>query len=217
MKKDKFIQNKLYEYIDNIKPPYEIIADAVVIVKKREKNNYSRTSGYRFFKAFAAIAAAVIVLVLAFNLFSGKPGDTVIKYDITDLGRMSIELSQVKQINENIRLLENEQMSVECYSFFDRSTGKELVISLKYKISSESGIDEVYIFADMKKGLTSFEEFKDYTEKNIGSVSIFLNEYYRNGEFYTNAYFNANNIDYYVIIMSPGYGQGKYYLENLIL
>jgi len=216
MKKDKFIQKKLNEYADSIKPPCFIIEDAANIVKSNAAYRKYTLPKYSFIKAFSAAAAAIAVFICAILLINNIGSTDVPNYSIAALGRNSIELSDIKDINEKILVIEEYNMSVECYAFFDRASYDTVTIYAKYKIIGEKGVDEVYILADINKGLIGYEDFKSYNKRQINKTDVCFKESYLNGEYYTKAYFNIDNIDYYVIVMSSEFGRGYYHLEKLL-
>ena len=222
MKKDKFIEKKLNEYVSSIKPPNGIISDALNVMKGSRSKTAMRTfSMQRFFKVGTSIAAAIVVLFFVFNkidiIRKGNNLDSeVVEYNLADLGKKSITFSEVSQKNENILFLDIKNMSANCNLFYDRNSDNTLMISVKYKILSESGMDEVFVIADLNNSFKELEYFKKFGVVKRGDISIYAKEFYENGEYYTHAYFRKNDIDYYVIMMSPSYGQDEFYLNKLL-
>ena len=91
------------------------------------------------------------------------------------------------------------------------------MVSVKYNILSGNGMDEIFIIAVINKGLKELEYFKLFKVIKYGDISVYAQEYYENGEYYTNAFFSKDKIDYYLIMMSPSYGQAEFYLESLLI
>lgn len=221
MKKDKVIEKKLNEYADSIKLPCNIIYDAINVMKNAKTRPVMRTfSMQRFFKAAALLSVAAVVLIFALNIFNiiGNTGKIeIVKYNMEDLGKKNIAFSAISQINENILFLDMENMSTSCNLFFDRTTKKTVMVSVKYNIISDSGNDEVFLIADIKNGLKEYEHFKSFRLFESEGISVYAKTYYENGEYYTNAFFSKDGIDYYIIMMSPSQGQDKFYLQKLLL
>ena len=221
MKKDKYIKNKLNEYIDSIKPPYGIIYDAVYVLRNSRARPSVRPFAAKWiYMTAAALALIVIFFIGAISLINARVDGNVninVEYNLAGLGKKSIEFSEVSQINSNILMFDYTDMDTECNLFFDRKTEKAVMVAVKYKILGSSGTDEVFVIADIKKGLKDLEEYKNLPQIKSDDVNINLTEFYKNGEFYTNAYFEKDDIDYYIIVMSPAQGQGEEYLEKLLI
>jgi hypothetical protein len=220
MKKDKLIQQKLNQYADGLKLSPAIIEDALVEVRRNRARPAARSS-HRGLLAFGAMAAAAAV-ILAFaigvinNIFNENAGPGGAQYALFDLGRRSIELAQIPEVNESISYLQLEEMSSECSLFFDRKTKEAVMVYAKYKVLGAGGADEIVLIADLRRGYKELNHFKSLSAREIGGKEVRAIQFYEDGEYHTNAYFSKEDIDYYLIVMSPWSDQGYYYLEILL-
>lgn len=144
MKKDKFIQQKLNEYAGSVRLPQEIIDDAVIEIRRSAPRPAARTSSLKWaFSALAGVAAMAVMLVFAIgifnNLFRDAPSGDNMSYGFANLGRRSIELSEVAAVDENIPVLGFEEMNARCSLFFDRNTEEAVMVSVTYKVLGQGG------------------------------------------------------------------------------
>ncbi len=84
------------------------------------------------------------------------------------------------------------------------------VISTLYRTVGGSGLDEIVVIADLGRGLEDYRDFKNYEKSLINGVTVSSLQRWENGEYYTDAYFNLGDIDYYVKITSPGQDSAGY-------
>lgn len=223
MKKDKLIEKKLNDYANSIKPDEIIIYDAVQILKNNKDSViFSKKRNYKAIPILLLSFVFIFINVYILNTLFSKNNtvensDQYAIYQIQDLGRKNTDISQLSEDYNNLLLLDMPLMNVSSKEYFDRETQNVNVLALEYEVLSEYGMEEINIIIDINNGLQDFSSFKNYTYYEIDEKQIYKNEYYKNGEYYTNLYFENENMDYYIIIMSPENDRANIYLENLFI
>ncbi|MFA5449758.1 MAG: hypothetical protein WC292_04905 [Clostridia bacterium] len=231
MKKDYLIKKKLDRMADEIRPPDRVLSGARrAIAENNERQAARQPKRFRAVAAFAAVVIIAVVSVLIYNNVNkdsplapnGDQSPSDSQQDATPppsykLSELSGRLAGEQDISE-ITIFDLGDNTAQFYRVYqDKKTGETAVTITKVKSITPQGMDEVLIFADLGGGLQDLQSLK--TSGNIyqkGEQKITYTERYEDGEWYTQAYYNKDDTDYYLMIMSPTKGIGEYYFTKIL-
>ena len=215
MKKDKIIEEQLNKLVQDIQPiSHRLLAPAKIEMINRAKQIKKKP---RLIIGLAAVFAMVMFLVifgvLSYFKDNQKPDNGNLQsYYINSL---SIQSSTTKIDDERILSFDYDKMSASYNSYY--SSDELVMYGTKYRVVTDKGTDIILVYSDLKRGLKDYRDIKKAKQYTI-SKDILINQYekYENGEFYTYAFYSDEKADYYIFIISPNYGLGIKYIENLL-
>jgi len=216
MYKDIKIMNSLERLSQSIILSDGILNDAVTELRARKQ--HGKVIKRRLsFAQIIPIAAVIVFIVLGGLLFNNlmKGSDNFESYyRITDLSKQQIELSEIDNYtDETVLTLDYSEMNSQCTAYYEND--ELMLIEISYLVVNDNGTDKVTLYADLGQRLYDYRAYRDYNIEYEDEIDVRAYQYYDNGEYYTKAYFEAEGVDYYILIMSPNSGQGERYYENL--
>jgi len=219
--KNKFIEEKLNSYVEAVKPDCGLIEPArSELRKKRGSVPYTPQKPRGLVWQITAVAAILIFLVSmpVYYFMSTKNPSTdpavtapPAQYSIS---KLTYAVVPPDEIGHPVMLIDIKDGYINARVYSDKN--KPVTVSVYYKTVGEGGLDEIVVVADIGGGLTDYKGFKDGNKTTINGVNVYTYQTLKNGEYYTEAYFEYADIDYYVMVMSPLSQNAHGYLELLL-
>jgi len=207
MKKNKFIENKLNAFADGLHLNPDVITDAGYEVM-RLKSNVEETRRPRKKAWIAAVAccASIVLSVVAALLLRQPQTQTITPYSLSSLTSKSVETventSAAPFTFDNARILQKEYKATD---------GETRVVAANIISVTDHGTDSIVVYQDFGKGLSNYKTYKGYPEREINGVKVRVKTDYKKGEYYSYCFFEGEDCDYYITIMSPSDGALEYY------
>ncbi|MDR3319156.1 MAG: hypothetical protein LBS99_06925 [Clostridiales bacterium] len=231
--KDERIDELLTDYVERIKPPtawavsraMREVAEAPARLAAQERRR--RRAG-RIFALAASSAAAVtaFIFMLSFVLNniiapsddSDAPSQSY--YRLSALNTVSADYAAAAAAaNGKLPVLGSAALDDEnvrtLYTVYSRpGAAGAAVVSVRYRLITEAGTDELVIYADLEGGLEDYLSLKNEPEFFSGAFGY---ERYLDGEYYTSLYLAHDGVSCYMLVMSAASGRGVEYLEALLV
>jgi len=221
MKKDTIIQSKLNTLADGVTPDMRLLCRARAFVRDNAGKKHIRWRRLVFASASCLVVLAIVLGALAFGQqLRGSLNETTspaitLTYSLSTLKQEAGTAFQATSCTDLLTGAENTALT-RCILYKDKSTSKTLVISCEYVSVTGHGTDKLTIIKDVGGGLTDYKNYQGTKRiTNENGVSVSYLEEYKNGEYYSYAYFQSNNSDYYMMIGSPKQEAGNYYFKFL--
>lgn len=221
--KDRFIERKLNSYVEAVKPKKNVLDAAILALRqKRQIKKPAAVPVYRPGRkrkvviALCSVAASVLLiigLIIAIREINFSSETLPQTYVLADLTYRTETIEQIESDTDILTMNTSGDRFTKGLLYF--KDNECIVIIVSYRILGEGGLDEIVVIADLKGGLSDFEDFTKYRKTNIGGITVNFKETPENGEWYTEAYFKNAGIDYYIKITSP-VQSGKEYISLLI-
>jgi len=230
--KDKIIEQKLYEYVEAVKPDKEILAPAILAlsqIRQNAPNVITKKPAWRLplFASLGSFASAcVIALVIFLGIYhfilqpppSGNAPDASLPPQTFTMNDLTYSLAVLSDVKDDILVIdkENTYSNVRKYSFDEAEDDSVVVISVLYRTVGINGLDQILVIADKHGGLKDFNDFRNFSIVTIEGVTVRRRQQFINGEWYTDAFFEYGGIDYYIRIESSAQNMLVHYIELLL-
>jgi hypothetical protein len=212
-KKNKDIEKMLFGYAESNKPDLKITIPAKIKLSEKRR----KISKFKFYK-FAGNAAAVVcilfAIVISFQLFvfKNKSNDNVdnsppmqveiVKYNPEDI---YITKASYENIQDYAPWVSNS-INYEVYKYSKKNDATQTAIMyyISTRVKTDSGYAEIKFYIELTKEyysklydlqkIDSFDKINDIQVKNCTA--------YIDGEYMSNAFFEKDNVKYYLDLMS---------------
>lgn len=217
MKKDTLLTEKLNTLADCVQPDARLMNKARAYAKDNAAKKHLPWRRY----IFAGAACLLVIVIglgawgLAIMIRGSLNKDTAPSYALSDLRREQGSDAQAAPLLALLSDAGSAELS-RCYVYKDKSSGEILVIACEIVSVTDHGTDKLYVVRDIGKGLKDYQKYRNSQRiTNENGVSVAYKEEYKNGEYYSYAYFALDDNDYYLVIGSPEQSVGNYYYKML--
>ena len=208
---DKKIESALTAYAETVKPTADKILPTVF-----RRLEYARravpTKKTKPFAIFASALAALCVIALLLlvvppvingllpddNDGKGDSGNAAATtYSLADLSSVKADAAAVLDYASLLPSTSGEKI----YSLY-KSEGEVVVVSQRGRFVTGGGLVEYVAYADLTGGLTDYKSFANLPVKNNHRID----EFFYDGEWHTNLFYEKDDAFIYIIAMSPSKG-----------